>query len=114
MPFRTFGPVPFPPLAVIDRDEPIDADWIINAMADRGGSVSLLLRTTVGVDGRGGFFFHLSQNGELLKFHDFAGDGIIDLPGDTAAKLINHASGRMFDPEVLTLCQRVINLRQDA
>lgn len=114
MAFRTFGPVPFPPLTITDRDDPIDADWLNLKIEELGGSASLLLRSTIGAAGRGGYFFHVARSGENFRFHDFAKTPIIDLPPDQAVRLVNHASGRTYDPEMLTLCQRVINLRQDA
>jgi hypothetical protein len=113
MAFKTFGTVPFPPLRIVDRDAPLESDWLTERMAEWGGEASILLRWENGPAQRGGYFFHLSRRRQLYGFHDFAGKPIIELGEAKAARLINHASGRAFDAEMLDLCQKVINLRQD-
>lgn len=114
MAFKKFGPVPYPPLLVVERDDPIDDDWLAGKLASAPDGLSLLIRTAAGANNRGGFFFHLTLSADDVSFCDFAGDRIILLPLAQAVRLINHASGRAFDEEMLTLCQRSVNLRQDA
>lgn len=113
MAFRKFGPVPYPPLSVVDRDEPIDEVWLAAQLVAAQGSLSLLLRSSDGASQRGGFFFHISWSENGVSFHDFSGAHLVSLPANGAAKLINHAAGRSYDEEMLILCQRTINLRQD-
>ncbi len=74
----------------------------------------MLLRREGGAAKRGGFFFHLASVDAGVEFRDFGGEHIITLPTTEAVRLINHACGRIFDEEMLTLCQRAVNLRQDS
>lgn len=113
MAFKKFGPVPYPPLSVVDRDEPIDEPWLTGQLDAMQGGLSLLLRSGAGANQRGGFFFHLSLSENGVSFHDFSGIQLVSLPLAEATKLINHASGRAYDEGMLILCQRTINLRQD-
>ncbi len=113
MAFKKFGPVPYPPLSVVDRDEPVDEAWLAEQLVAAQGGVSLLLRSDDGANQRGGFFFHISLSENSVSFHDFSGLQLVSLPLAEAAKLINHASGRAYNEDMLTLCQRTINLRQD-
>jgi hypothetical protein len=112
MAFQTFGPVPFAPLIVLDRDAAVDAAMLQEHVNHRG-SASILIRTETGVPKRGGFFFHLTATVHGYRFHDFGGTPIVTQPVQESVRLINHATGRTFDREMLTLCQRVINMRQD-
>ena len=113
MAIKTFGPVPFPPLRVEDIDSPIDSLWLNGKLKEWDAKASLLLRTEKGAEKRGGFFFHLAEGDNVISFHDFEGKIIIGLDMAKAVRLMNHVSGRRFDEEMLTLCQRQINLRQD-
>ena len=114
MAFKKFGPVPYPPLSVADRDEPIDAAWLASKLDAAPGGLSLLLRSGAGANQRGGFFFHMTSSANGVWFHDFSRIQLVSLPLDNAVRLINHAAGREFDEEMLILCQKTINLRQDS
>ena len=84
MAFKKFGPVPFPPLLVLNADEPISEAWLAEQLAVSNGQRSFLIRTVVGAEKRGGFFFHLRQADEQLQFYDFGGIHIITLPRERA------------------------------
>lgn len=110
---KLFGPVPFPPLCVVDRDEAVDEVLLHLCLSTRPAGLSILLRSGNGAPQRGGYFFHLSTDQEEVRFHDFEGKLLIMLSLAEAVRLINHASGRLFDAEMLDRCQREINLRHD-
>ena len=109
---KKYGTVPFAPLIVIDIDTEISEELLLESLAGRK-SASIVLRWTVGPPGRGGYFFHISLAPERVGLHDFEGRIIVTWPMKDAIRLINHASGRAFDAEMLDLCQKEINLRQD-
>jgi hypothetical protein len=111
---RTFGSVPFPPLRVVDQEQPIEVAWLLLKLKEWGGAASILIRSEQGAERRGGYFFHVSQESDGIQFADFEGETVVQLPLADAVRLINHASGRAFDEEMLLLCQRTVNLRQDA
>ncbi|MFT4912690.1 MAG: hypothetical protein ACI9YM_001269 [Brevundimonas sp.] len=112
MAFATFGPVPFPPLQLIDRDLPIDGNWLTELLAERQ-QASFLVRSAAGNVKRGGYFFHVRKTPDGVQFVEFAGVAVVTLTISDAVNLINHASGRKFNSEMLLLCQQAINLRQD-
>lgn len=112
MAFATFGPVPFPPLQLLDTDSPVEQDRLLDLLAKRR-QASVLVRSESGPVQRGGYFFHIRKNPGGIEFVDFSGTPVTTLTYDEATRLINHASGRRFDPEMLVKCQRIINLRQD-
>jgi hypothetical protein len=97
----------------MDRDEPIDEPWLVDQLDAAQGGLSLLLRSGAGANQRGGFFFHISLSENGVSFHDFSGIRLVSLPLSEAVKLINHAAGREYNDDMLILCQRTINLRQD-
>lgn len=111
MPRNVIGEPPFP-VKVLDTDNPVT--WAeVNTLLGEAEGVSLCIRSQNGPAKRGGYFFHFQRVGTHFQIMDFERKPIDLLDADALVRLINHASGRQFDSEMLTYCQTVVNLRQD-
>lgn len=109
---KVFGDPPFA-LAVIDSDSDIAWADVEPYLKSQGDSVALLVRNAVGNPGRGGFFFCLERDDEILKLFDFAGEYIVSFSAAELIEFINHATGRAFSQAMLSRCQKEINFRFD-
>ncbi len=110
---RTFGSLPHS-LELVDSDDALSRSTALALVDRHGGSVSLCVRTASGHASRGGYFFHIAKAGDdSITFSDVTGASVITLKTETALRLINHASGRVFDAEMLRLCQTTINFKED-
>ena len=110
---RAFGSLPYS-LELVDSDECLDHSTVLALVDHHGGSVSLCIRSAAGHTSRGGYFFHISKAGDdSITFSDITGTSVVTLKTETALRLINHASGRLFDAEMLRLCQTTINFKED-
>lgn len=107
----TFGATPFP-LALIDSSDLIEEVEIFRLMPE-GSAISLLIRESEGPESRGGYYFHLSNNGNTIKLHDFEGVYITSITRDDVAAFVNHVSGRQFHAESFAMCQDLINFKGD-
>ncbi len=107
--------LPFPPLVLIESDEPLTWDALlarVRSRIDKGVSICLLTKS--GDPNRGGYFFHLRRNGGSVFFSTFDRPDVCQLDaGQDVCLLINHAAGRCYDERMWRLSQR-INLRSDA
>ena len=111
MPKNIIGPSPYP-IKVIDTDAPIRLEDLMKQMVDHVG-ITLCVRSACGHEQRGGYFFHFCKSGDSFELLDFGGRKIDIVDADKLLRFINHASGRLFDAEMLEYCQTVINFRQD-
>lgn len=111
MPKNILGDPPFE-IFLVDTDDPISIDDVERALQDNQG-ISLCLRSAVGPEERGGYFFHIERADQLFIIRDFAKHAIDTIDATKLISFINHASGRRFDPKMLAYCQSVINFRED-
>ena len=110
---RTFGSLPYS-LELVESDDGLSRSTVVALLEQRGGSVSLCVRSASGHASRGGYFFHIAKAGDdSITFSDVNGASVITLDTETALRLINHASGRVFDADILRLCQTKINFKDD-
>jgi hypothetical protein len=108
---NVIGNAPFE-VSTIDTDSPINEQQVRNALGSKHG-VSLCVRSASGPEKRGGYFFHIQVAGADFNLLDFEGHKIDCLVAPRLIRFINHASGRLFDSEMLTYSQSVINFRED-
>lgn len=111
MPAAPIGPTPFP-LKLVDSDKSI-SDIEIERLVSNSEGCSLCVRALEGDNNRGGYFFHIKKTDSQFGIYDFNGVWIANVTLAFLARFINHASGRIFDPEVLVFCQTIVNLKQD-
>ena len=100
------------PLIIIDSDSPISVEQLISAFAD-SDSITLCMRSSEGHPKRGGYFFCLTKSADTYSLETVEGVYIDSFSVDTLARFVNHASGRLFDREMLSYCQNTINFRVD-
>ena len=111
MPRNLIGNAPFA-VKTLDTDTPIKREQI-EALLSNSNAVSVCVRTVNGPAKRGGYFFHVERSSTKFFIRDFEGVRIDELEGEKLVRFINHASGRLFDLEMLEYCQSVINFRED-
>jgi hypothetical protein len=111
MPRNVIGNAPYP-VRTIDSDNPITFAQLADIVGTAEGA-SICLRSATGHQNRGGYFFHFRPHENDFKLLDFVGHEVVRLSPEHLAKFINHASGRVFDEEMLIFSQSVVNLRQD-
>lgn len=111
MPRNIIGEPPFDVLT-IDSDVALNISDIEQAMEDRTG-VSVCVRSATGHERRGGYFFHIERAEQDYNVFDFEKNLVGTLNPTDLMRFINHVSGRLFDQDMLTYCQSVVNLRQD-
>jgi hypothetical protein len=116
-PMPTYLPgLPFPPLALIDTDSPIELPTITELLDQRHQGVSLCVRSATGAQYRGGYFFHFRPidstmaNFEVFNFEKIS---VVTLPVTGLLAFINHCSGLAFDQASFDLCQTTVNFRLD-
>lgn len=102
------------PIKVIDTDSPISQEQLNNAFGD-SNAITLCVRSENGHPNRGGYFFCIckEQQSEEIHLETIEGDDIDMLALEQLIRFINHASGLLFDREMLTYCQNSINFRTD-
>lgn len=100
------------PLVIIDSDKPISIEQLADCFANRN-CITLCMRSEEGHSQRGGYFFCISKNIGRFSLETIEGVFVDSFFIDTLVKFINHASGRLFDNEMLSYCQNTINFRVD-
>lgn len=102
------------PIKVIDTNSPISLEQLNNAF-DGLDAITLCVRSKNGHPNRGGHFFCIrnSQHSEEMHLETIEGDDIDMFTPEQLIRFINHASGLLFDREMLTYCQNSINFRTD-
>lgn len=116
MPKNPLKGLPFPPLHVIDQDEPIQAKEILDSI-DQRSEVSILIRHEKGHIDRGGYFFHFKEkagHSRVFELYNFQNRFLLSIDLERLVLLINHCSGRFYSEEMYKLCQNHINLRDDS
>lgn len=111
MPRHRIGNSPFP-LKRLDKDELVTLRDLEQTLAPQG-MATISLRSSLGPPDRGGYFFNLRKEGDLFHIFDFEGNEVGTLTSVQIVRFVNHVSGRLFDQEMFTYCQAVVNLRQD-
>ena len=88
--------------------------WLEPQIRDRIlDGLSLCITDAQGVDGRGGYFFHMAQRGGEFVFSDFESREALVLPdGQSCVRFMNHVSGRQYDEDMWELGQE-LNLKSD-
>lgn len=102
------------PIKVIDTNSPISLGQLNNAFAGLS-AITLCVRSENGHHDRGGHFFCIRNNqqtGEMC-LETIEGDDVDVFTPEQMIKFINHASGLLFDKEILAYCQNSINFRTD-
>jgi hypothetical protein len=100
-------------LSKIDTSIPVTETDISNLFTT-GKDILLLIRTKEGDPKRGGFFFNMSLENDMVTFSTMENDQVIVLPIGDAVRFINHVSGLKFDQKMFELCQNQVNFRSDA
>ena len=119
MPRNRLPALPFPPLAVLEQDTPLQAHQIRDLMSSRdaGDRISLLLRSKRGHPKRGGYYFHFTMSAppeNTYHLYDFQKHKVASLSEEDLVLLINHCSGRDYSERAYMICQNEINLRDDS
>jgi hypothetical protein len=97
---NTIGAPPFPPVVVIDKNEPITQADVDLMLAERPHGVSICLRYAHGGTTRGGYFFHFQPSANetgQLSLYDFEKLHVVNLSPTALVAFINHCTGRQFD-----------------
>lgn len=102
------------PIKVIDTNSPISLEQLNNAF-DGLKAITLCIRAENGHPNRGGHFFciHNNRHAEEMYLETIEGDNVDMFAPEQLIRLINHASGLLFDREMLIYCQNSINFRTD-
>ena len=96
-----------------DSDSIIDMEKLNQLMRGRK-DIMLCIRSSNGHPNRGGYFFCISEKSDdEYTLETIEGIYVDTFSGDQLIRLINHASGRQFDAEMLDYCQNNINFRTD-
>lgn len=96
-----------------DSDNTIDLNLLHYLMEDNN-DIMLCVRSADGHPNRGGYFFCISQKDvNTYTLETVEGVYVDTFSGEQLIRLINHASGRQFDADMLDYCQNSINFRTD-
>ena len=106
--------LPFPPLVCIDRNSALDSAGLLAKASRRLKSgISICIRSAAGHPKRGGYFFHVRQEGNAFAVHDFLSVQVAIFNDiNELLRFINHASGRQYDEDMWEQSQKM-NLRSD-
>lgn len=111
---NVLGTVPFPPIQLVDQDEPIRIDKLRRLLGSRSKGISICVRYASGPKKRGGYFFHLccakAPDGEW-EIRDFTGRLVETVDIEFLCRFINHCTGRQFDQECFEFVTHSVNLR---
>jgi len=106
--------LPFPPLVMVEGDQPLrwaDLEPLIQQRLQIGVSLCILRRA--GDAKRGGYFFHIKKTTEGYTFCTFDRAAVCAFAdGEKAVAFINHVSGREYSDDMWRIAQHV-NLRSD-
>ena len=100
------------PLFIINSDVPITIQQLADCFTSTNG-ITLCVRSEEGHSQRGGYFFCILKTIDRFNLETFEGVFVDSFSIDTLVRFINHASGRLFDYEMLSYCQNTINFRVD-
>jgi hypothetical protein len=106
--------IPYPPLILIESDEPLTWQVLITSIGGRiDDGVSICLQASTGNRNRGGFFFHLKRTQQGVTFRTFNRDAVLTLvTEDEVIDFVNHVSGRLYNRHMWEQAQ-LVNLRSD-
>ena len=110
MPNFNLSQQPQYPIKVINTDSLISLDQLNEKFGDLH-AITLCVRSRDGHPNRGGHFFCIRkcQHTEEIYLETIEGDDIDLFAPEQMIRFINHASGLLFDREMLTYCQNNIN-----
>lgn len=100
------------PLFIINSDNPITIQELANCFINTN-CITLCVRSEEGHSQRGGYFFCILKNFDTFSLETIEGIFVDSFSIDMLVRFINHASGRLFDSEMLSYCQNTINFRVD-
>ncbi len=101
------------PVVTLDADGPISAGQMAPLLEGAPG-VTLCVRSAQGHASRGGYFFCVSKEAPTAyRVETVEGDYVASFDPSALLRFINHATGRLFDAEMLEICQNRINFRED-
>jgi hypothetical protein len=111
---KKFGSAPFTVLS-LDKSGLISSADIQRILDSNDGAATICVREDAGAEKRGGYFFHLKYHTEegRVEIFTFERHPVVKLTLSDTVRFINHAAGRKFDEELLSLCQNEINFRAD-
>lgn len=112
MPNFSLQQQPQHPLCIIDSDNPMTIQGLENCFTNTN-CITLCVRSEEGHSQRGGYFFCISKDADRFNLETIEGVFVDSFSIDRLLKFINHASGRLFDGEMLSYCQNTINFRVD-
>lgn len=106
--------LPYPPLVLIQSDEPLTWDELLPRIGQHlDAGVSICLQAETGHDNRGGYFFHVKRTTQGYMFRTFDRQKVLALrKEEEVVAFINHVSGRKYDQQMWMQSQ-LVNLRTD-
>jgi hypothetical protein len=113
---NTIGTAPFPPVLVLDKNEPLSDVDLQEALRGRFNGLSLCLRYETGPIKRGGYFFHIKPPQDevgLYSVYDFERRLLTSLEFEALLRFVNHCTGRKFDENSFNLCATQLNFLTD-
>lgn len=101
------------PIKTLDTDNVIPSDQIASLLSTHH-QITLCVRSENGHPSRGGYYFCISEkSANTYDLETIEGVYVDTFSLDDLTTLINHASGKKFNQEMLDYCQNSINFRTD-
>ena len=101
------------PIKTLDTDNVISSAQITYLLSD-SHQLTLCVRSENGHPNRGGYYFCISEKStNTYDLETIEGVYVDTFSIDDLTTLINHASGKKFNREMLDYCQNSINFRTD-
>ncbi len=106
--------LPFPPLSFLTVEGPLLASELESEVSPRiGDGISICIRHAVGVNRRGGYFFHLRSDNDGIALYNFESHKLhVFTDYACVTEFINHVIGLAYSDEMWSLAQ-TLNLRTD-
>ena len=113
MPYFDLARQPQYPIKTLDTDNVISSSQISSLLSDCH-QITLCVRSEHGHPNRGGYYFCISEkSADTYDLETIEGVYVDTFSLDALTTLINHASGKKFNQQMLDYCQNSINFRTD-
>lgn len=113
MPNYNLARQPQYPIKTLDTDNVISSSQISALLSDCH-QITLCVRSEYGHPNRGGYYFCISEKStDAYDLETIEGVYVDTFSLDDLTTLINHASGKEFNQQMLDYCQNSINFRTD-
>lgn len=101
------------PIKTLDTDNVIQSSQVASLLSEYH-QITLCVRSENGHPNRGGYYFCISKKGtNTYDLETIEGVYVDTFSLNNLTTLINHASGKMFNQQILDYCQNNINFRTD-